>query len=183
MRNIGETTVWSGVSGELRFSDEYRESYGLVQSIGGTKAVTSKGGAVPAEGRGPGVIRIATARSSSLMTMGRAAHCAKPRGTLRLGAREMPARGVGSLDVRAKRGWCSLRRWCCIHLTPANGSRLAARFFQSHRNLNPVAAARRVIQTTEQQKQPVHSPDFYPRIVWCPTRYTLRVRRRERLEF
>lgn len=79
--------------------------------------------------------------------------------------------------------WCSLRGWWCIHLALAKRSRLAARLFQSHRNLNPVAAARRVIQTTRQQKQPGYSPGFYPPIFWCPTPDTPSRSRRTRLEF
>jgi hypothetical protein len=88
--------------GEARLGAEYPESYGLVRNIGGTKALTSKGGAVPAEGRGLGVLRIATARSRLMLTMGRAAHCAKCLRTLRF---ECP----GGAGVWQGWGWMTER--------------------------------------------------------------------------
>ena len=82
---ISEGPLWSRTSRGLRFGADYRASYGLVRSIGrSTEALGTKVGAVPAEGRGLGVLRIATARSRSLRTMGRAAHCAECPRTLRL---------------------------------------------------------------------------------------------------
>lgn len=62
-------------------------------------------------------------------------------------------------------------------------SSLAVRLFQSHRNLNPVAAPRRVIQTTRQKKQSGHFPDFSPQIFRRPTRDTPSRSRRERLDY
>lgn len=97
-----------------------------------TRALTSKGGAIPAERRGIGALRIATARSSSLMTMGRAAHCARPRGTLRLGAQKVPEFGGVGVGVP------------CPSEARAPPSRSPA----LSGNLYPVAAPRRVTQTT-----------------------------------
>ena len=62
---ISEGLMWPCTSGEPRLGADYRASYGLVRSIGrSTEALGTKGGAVPAEGRGLGVLRIASARSN-----------------------------------------------------------------------------------------------------------------------
>lgn len=75
-----------------------------MRGIGRTKALTSNGGAVPAEGRGREVLRIATARSRLMLTMGRAAHCARCLKTLRF---ECPGgaevwRGWGLMTERSE---------------------------------------------------------------------------------
>lgn len=101
--HIGRATAWCRVSGELRFGAAYGESQGLLRNIGRTsRALGTKVGAVPAERRGLGVLRIASARSRLMLTMGCAVHCARPRGTLRL---ECP----GGAGVWRGRGWMTER--------------------------------------------------------------------------
>lgn len=82
--HTGRATAWCRVSGELRFGAAYGESQGLLRNIGRTSRVLgTKVGAVPAERRGLGVLRIASARSRLMLAMGCAAHCARCLGTLR----------------------------------------------------------------------------------------------------
>jgi len=72
---ISEEPTWSRTSRRLRVGAESRRDL----------SIDIKGGAVPAEGRGLEVLHIATARSISLIAMGRAAHCARCLRTLRFG--------------------------------------------------------------------------------------------------
>ena len=78
----------------------------MARNTGRTKALGTKVGAMPAERRGLGVLRIASARSTSLGTMGRAAHCARCLRTLRFechgGAGVWRGWGRGSLSERSE---------------------------------------------------------------------------------
>jgi hypothetical protein len=118
------------------------------------------------------------------MTFGCAAHCARPRGTLRFGcpggAGVWPGRC--SMSERSEDdagigngGASNLRRRKVEGWRPDCSNRTAI--------LNPVVAPQRVIQITGQKKQSGHFPDFSPRIFRRPTRDTPSRSRRERLEF
>ena len=110
-----------------------RESHGLVLHIGRTKSLTSKGGAVPAEGRGLGVLRIATARSRLMLTMGRASHCAKPRGTLRFECPEDDEARRGRIGCPSEARVVLAKGMMAYSSCAGARKELAARLFQSHR--------------------------------------------------